>query len=272
MEMRKLSSLAALLCALCAAELSGAVVNVPPGVNAAAVKFKAGRDPIPFDFRWTDASTNRIVVQPVDTAVMIDSNSGKRFPTRQAGFEFKGLGIVDFVRPNVALFKKEVRDKYINDWDKLAEIYGKEYVFEFEQRTEGVRFHINGDYAGFMPAEERGRIVQIDSPFAERDFVFTSRRADPKYLPLDISGKSNPGAMTGASVKLTDSSIPFVAPTAANLDIGVTAAHLSLFPGLYGDSGYTGRNAFDHPRDSYLFTIPMQQYSHAWLLCAVEEE
>ena len=272
MEMRKLSCLPALLFALCAAELPGAVVDVPSDANAAAIKFKAGRDPIPFDFKWANASTKSIVVQPVDTAVMIDSNSGKRFPTKQAGFEFKGMGIVDFVRPNVALFKKEVRDQYINDWDKLPEIYGKEYLFEFEQRTEGVRFHINGDYAGFIPAEERGRIVQIDSPFAEKDFVFTNRQADPKYLPLDISGKSNPGAMTGASIKLTDSSIPFVAPTAANLDIGVTASHLSLYPGVYGDSGYTGRNAFDHPLDSYLFTIPMQQYSHAWLLCAVEED
>ncbi|MFA6929739.1 MAG: hypothetical protein WCT05_05385, partial [Lentisphaeria bacterium] len=40
----------------------------------------------------------------------------------------------------------------------------------------------------------------------------------------------------------------------------------------YGNSGQTGRNAFDNAEASYLFTIPMKQYSTAWILCACESD
>ncbi len=272
MKIRRINFLSVLFFSLCAAELPGGVVNVPADANSASIKFRAGKDPIAFTLQWTNAFKKSIVVQPVDTAVMIDSNTGKRFPTKQAGFEFKGLDIVDFVRPNISLFRKEIRDKATNEWDKLPEIYGKEYLFEILPQSTGVNFRINGNYAGFIPAEKRGRLVRIDSPFAEQDFVFANKPENAKYLPLDLAFKNNPGAMSNAAVELTDSSIPFVAPTAVNLDIGVTASHRSLYPQEYGDSGYTGRNAFDNAQDSYLFTVPMKQYSHAWLLCAVEDD
>ncbi len=264
--------LAVLLFSLCAAGLFAAVVEVPADAAMASVKFKAGRDPITLSLKWANASSNSIVVQPADTALIIDSNSGKKYLTKQAGFEFKGLGIVDFVRPNVTIFRKEIRQKYTNEWDNLPEIYGKEYLLELTQISTGVECRINGNYAGFMPAGKRGRIVQVDSPLAEKDFVFRAMPDNPRFLPLDITFKNNPGAMTNAAVTLKDNSIPFITPTLANLDVGVTTSQYALYPGGYGDSGYTGRNAFDNPKDSYLFTIPMKQYSHAWLLCAVEED
>jgi len=257
---------------LFAAGLSAAVVRVPEDVNAVSITFKAGREPTRFDFLWTDGSVRRVVVSPADTNLLINSNSGKRYPTKQAGFEFKGLGIVDFVRPNVTIYRKEIREDHLANWDALPEIYGKEYRLDMGLRRGGAEFHVNGNYAGFVPAENHGRIVQIDSPFTEEDFVLTNRSEDPRYLELDVAPKSNPGAVNDAVVELTDRSIPFIAPTSANLDLGVTASHLSLYPGRYGDSGYTGRNAFDNAKDSYLFTIPMKQYSHAWLLCAVEDD
>ncbi|NLE67543.1 MAG: hypothetical protein GX608_09000, partial [Lentisphaerae bacterium] len=257
---------------LCAAALYGAGVKVPGDATAGSVTFRAGREPIVFGFVWSDGSTNRITVQPADTALIVDQNSGKKYLTPQAGFEFKGLGVVDFVRPNVTIYRKAIREGYTNDWGTLPEIYGKEYRLEFKPQGAGVEFRINGDYAGVLPAEARGRLVRVDSPFTEKDFAFTSKPDDPRYLPLDLGYKSNPGAMSNAAVTLADGAIPFLAPTSANLDIGVTVSQLSLYPGLYGDSGYTGRNAFDHARDSYLFTVPMRQYSHAWLLCAVEED
>lgn len=272
MKMRPCNAAFILLFSLGAAELSGAVVNVPEDANAVSVAFKAGKTPIMFELQWASRFTHRIVVSPVDTNVMIDSNSGKRYPTKQAGFEFKGLNIIDFVRPNVTLFREPIRNEYLKNWDKLPEIYGKDYLLEFRQERTGVEFYINGNYAGFVPAENRGRLVRVDSPLAEDAFTFSSTKNDPKYLVLDIRRKNNPGAMTNAEVRLTDNSVPFHAPTSANLDLGVTASHHSLYPQDYGNSGYTGRNAFDNARDSYLFTIPMKQYSHAWLLCAVEED
>jgi len=272
MKMRLHSAAFILLFSLCAAEVSGAVVNFPEDANAASVAFKAGKDPVKFELQWASTFTHSIVVRPVDTNVMIDSNSGKRYPTQQAGFEFKGLGIVDFVRPNVTLFREAIRKEYLGNWDKLPEIYGKEYLLEFRQERNGVEFYINWNYAGCVPAENRGRLVRIDSPFAEKAFVVRNWKSDPKYLLLDIQRKNNPGVMANAAVRLTDSSVPFRAPTSVNLDLGVTASHYSLYPQEYGNSGYTGRNAFDNARDSYLFTIPMKQYSHAWLLCAVDED
>ena len=120
--------------ALGAAHLSAAGVDVPGSARVAAVRFQAGREPIRFDLAWDNGSNRTLTVQPKDTALIINSNVGKKYPTSQAGFEFKGLGVVDFVRPNVTIYRKAIREGYTNDWGKLPEIYGQEYRLEFKPR------------------------------------------------------------------------------------------------------------------------------------------
>lgn len=250
--------------ALWAAELP-----VPEGTTAARAVFKAGKEPVSIEIQWQDGTRKKITVAPEESNYMIDGNSGLSCKMPEAGFAFKGLGVYDFVRPNAALYVKSKRESLMQRYPELPEIYGKKYTLLISNDTHGAEFFINGNYAGRCDTKTPV-IKTINTSLPESAFKFSKTKINHRFLPLDIGFKNNPGNFSDAKVKLKDESIPFLRPTSANLDLGTTAAQLSLYPNTYGNSGQTGRNAFDNAEASYLFTIPMKQYSRAWILCACE--
>ncbi len=245
---------------------SGAIVKVPADAVTTTIKLRADKEKIPIELRWADGFVKTIVLQPCDAKGMA---AGKVIAMTNAGFEFKGLNLQVFVRPNLTLYNAKLRKEYQEGWDKLPEIYGNDFMLCVRQDGSGVEFLVNGNHAGRL--EHVGRLNEVAGPLAESQITFDRTKADPRFVQLDIGYLNNPGSMKDAAVKLSDDKIPFVSPGSANLDLGVTASHMALYPNTYTDSGYTGRNAFDNARDSYLFTVPSAQYARAWVLCAAED-
>ena len=249
-------------------------VAVPEGAASTTVRFQAGREPIAFVLHFDGGLKKSITVKPADVQQYTDNNNAKATTCDmpQAGFAFEGLsGIVDFVRPNAVNFVKARRQAIMQGWSNQPAIYGREYDLEFRRAGDGTEYYINGQYAGCEPASA-GRLAKVDSPFGPEAFTFSEEAPDPRYHRLDVSRLNQPGLLTNASVEFHGAPVPFRAPTGAALDLGATADHSRLYPNGYGDSGYTGRNAFDHPTNSFLWTVPMRQYTHAWILCAVADD
>ncbi len=274
MSTRQTMYLAGLLFSICTVRLSAAVVDVPADANSATVKFTAGRDPVAFSLHFESGLKKRIVVKPVDVKQHYNNNNAKASmcDMPQAGFAFEGLNkIVDFVRPNAVNFIEAERKAILHSWSNLPAIYGRNYNLEFRRAGDGTEYYIDGNYAG-REDKSAGRLARVESPFGPEAFTFTATAADPRYHQLDMSGLVSTGRLAGASVVFDGAPVPFRAPSGAALDIGLTATHSRLYPNTYGDSGYTGRNAFDHSRNSFLWTVPMRQYTHAWILCAVDDK
>ncbi|MBU0607866.1 MAG: hypothetical protein KKI08_08250, partial [Armatimonadetes bacterium] len=90
----------------------------------------------------------------------------------------------------------------------------------------------------------------------------------PEFTPLDVRGLDQPGALAGATVTLDAAppSVPLLRPSAANLDLGLTARQGADI------AGYTNRSALDAAPGSYILTVPRAQYTRAWVLCALEDD
>ncbi|GEM_PF-1196940 len=243
------------------------------GITSVTAKFTADASPLRFLYTWKDGTTKEIVVQPGDASYLINSNTGKTCNMPQAGYQFQGLGILDYVRPNIAILNSTLRTAREAEWPN-GSLGPAEYELKVLNTRNGAEFYINGNYAGTVPFQGKklSHIDKIQVPLEQNAFSFTTENLSEKFQILNVKGLNNPGEFNNATVNFQDDgTIPFGEVSSANLDLGLTAQQKSLYPNTYGDSGQTGRNAFDHAEASYLFTIPLKQYSHLWVLCACED-
>lgn len=245
-------------------------IDIPAGTIAVHADFKAEKAPVRIQYFWQDGTNKTITVTPEDANYKINDNTGECCKMPQAGYMFKGLDILDYVRPNIALLKRKLRREQEN---KLPPLIARNYTLTMFNTAEGAQFYVNGNYAGLVPF--KGKTISmpayIVTSLDQKAFRFSSEKCDDRFQVLNIAGLDNPGKFRNAKVVFkNDGKIPFGAVSSANLDLGLTAKQESLYPNDYGDSGQTGRNAFDHAQASFLFTVPMKQYSHVWLLCAVD--
>ena len=181
------------------------------------------------------------------------------------------MRVLDYVRGNISLRGKKERAKLEKTYHERDPLPPKKYTLRIVNQKKGAQFYINDNFAGFLPfrSQKPASFRRIITPLAKDHFTFSDKRPCERFHFLNIARLNAPGFFRDARIDYhDDKKIPFGKVTSANMDLGRTANQISLYPNKYGDSGQTGRNAFDHAEASYLFTVPMQQYSHVWLLCA----
>ncbi len=259
---------------LLAANLLAAKVEVPADTQILHADFTAKKStPVKITIFWKDGTKKAITVKPGDANYLVNSNSGERYKMPEAGYYFHGLNILDYVRGNIALLQKKKRRELAKTYSKRPPLPDKKYTLTVINKEDGAQFFINGDLASFMFFKSRkpNSFTKIESNLQKENFRFSSEKPCERFHKLNIAGVNDPGSFENAVVTFRDDGkIPFNKVTSANIDLGKTAKQRSLYPNTYGDSSQTGRNAFDHAEASYLFTVPMRQYSHVWILCAAD--
>ncbi|MBO4304130.1 MAG: hypothetical protein J6A21_06050 [Lentisphaeria bacterium] len=259
---------------LLGAALFAAKVDVPENTQVLEAEFTATKEkPVSFLFFWKDGTKKKVTVKAGDANYRVNSNSGERYIMPQAGYLFDGLGVLDYVRCNIALLQKDRRKELAKTYDKQPPLAARKYIFSVVNDYDGVRFYVNGNLAFFM-AYKSGKeapFTKVETDLPAKNFRFSSEKVNAKFHTLPVGFLNDPGSFKNASVTFNDDGkVPFGKVTSSNLDLGKTSRQRSLYPNDYGNSSQTGRNAFDHAEASFLFTVPMRQYSHIWVLCAAD--
>ena len=259
---------------LLGAALFAGKVEVPENTQVLEAEFTATREkPVSFLFFWKDGTKKKVTVKAGDANYLVNSNSGERYRMPQAGYLFDGLDVLDYVRCNIALLQKQRRKELVKTYEKQPPLASRKYIFSVVNEEDGIRFYINGNLASFLPYKsgKEAPFTEVETDLPSENFRFSSKKVSAKFHTLPVGLINDPGSFKNASITFNDDKkVPFGKVTGANLDLGKTSKQNSLYPNEYGDSAQTGRNAFDHAEGSFLFTVPMRQYSHIWVLCTAD--
>ncbi|NLX97116.1 MAG: hypothetical protein GXY83_13160 [Rhodopirellula sp.] len=186
---------------------------------------------------------------------------GKETPLFAAGLEIQPFDVRYALRPAASSAgQADPADRRRNRVEE-AEIYRKQFILSLRQVNGAVEFRVDGSYIGTMMRDSRADSITSSIPIETVSFRTEPPAGD--YVPIDISPKSKPGAMDGARVKLANQEIPFIVAGGANLDMGVTTKQSSL---------NEGQRSLAETQASFIFTVPCEQYTRAWVLCALEED
>jgi len=178
-----------------------------------------------------------------------------------AGVEIRPFDVRYTLRPSAFPAGNVSPAERIKQWGKEEDLYGKAFVLSLRQLDNAVEFRVNGSYIGTM--KRASRAASVTSGMKIENVSFHGEPFSAAFVPIDISPRCKPGAMEGARIRLTDKAVPFITADGKNLDMGVTAKQSSL-------GG--GQVSLAETPASFIFTVPCEQYTRAWVLCAVEDD
>ncbi len=95
-------------------------IDIPAGTIAVHADFKAEKAPVMIQYFWQDGTNKTITVTPEDANYKINDNTGECCKMPQAGYMFKGLDILDYVRPNIALLKRNFAGNRKTNFRRLS--------------------------------------------------------------------------------------------------------------------------------------------------------
>lgn len=248
-------------------------VAVPDDAASATTWLRSGPQGVKVVVEARDGSRKTLTIKPFNgslpppTAASVEPVS---LPL--AGLEVAELGLRLYRRPNLAMLKPEARTALLKEWDTLPSPLSQRVSLAFRQDGDEVECRFDGGYAGALFRGSKLRsirfIVNPGSALGQTGFESTARAAG--FFPIELARQDRPGAWTAAAVALTAAPVlqrvPILPPSAANLDLGLTARQQAVV------ESYTYRSAFDALPESFIFTVPRAQYSRAWVLCGVEDD
>ncbi len=240
-------------------------VTVPDGAGL-TLRLRCGADGMKLALTSTAGRVVGLTLKPFD-ASLPGAAGTEPVALPEAGIEVPELRVRRYVRPNPAMLKDPARKKCLADWATLPPPSAHPLTFTLRPSSGGIDGYLDGQYAGPVLRDGGLRSVQVTVPpgSAWGDARVVEPVVEDRFLPLEIAPQDQPGALAGATVEtaaLGDS--PVLAPSGANLDLGVTARQQDRY------GSYTYRSGYDGLRESYLFCVPAAQYVRAWVLCAVE--
>ncbi|MFA7172505.1 MAG: hypothetical protein WC340_03675 [Kiritimatiellia bacterium] len=256
-------------------------VAVPTDTGTAETWLTVGANGLELAAHCLDGSSTAITLHPF-SLIIPSSEEDKRTTLitsvlADAGIEIAGIStgrrenLRRYVRPNVNLLKDAARKATVAGWGTLPSARGYRFPLTFRLNGERLDCLVDHQYAGTIAANGGLKEIVFSCPegsTAEKT-VCAPVSSDIRFRPLDLELMTLPGTMADVRLKMTDEpllkTIPFIPPTTANLDLGITAEHAELF------EGYTFRSAFDGQKESFLFAVPPEQYIRAWILCALED-
>ena len=257
-------------------------VEVPGDTITTTTWLQTGTHGLQLALQFRDGSEQKMALWPF-SSILTKQQAGeaKTLLTKvlpDAGIAMRGVGMElrRYVRPNLRVYQKGVQEELIAKWDAWPS--AKQYRFPLAFRLNGERLEcwLDHQYVGSIRARNGVKAMVFACPEGSRveETAFDSGPIQRDFLPLALARLDEPGSMGNAKVELADSellaTIPFIEPASTNLDLGVTARQYGLFQ--RGQYGYTWRSPFDRAEGSFLFSVPVEQYIRAWVLCAVEDD
>lgn len=234
------------------------VVDIPVGTmetNLPLAPVKGGQE---LSVHFANGSSRTVRITVFDESI---KDQGQEAVLPGAGVEIQPFDVRYTLRSLATLNGKATPAEKLAAWNREADIYGKRFVLSLRQTDGAVEFRVNGSYIGTM--KRASRAVSVASTIKIDNVSFRSERIPNAFVPIDVSAKSRAGAVSDARIELTDKKIPFITADGKSLDLGLTAKQASLGGGL---------TSLAETPASFVFTVPCEQYTRAWLLCAVADD
>lgn len=181
--------------------------------------------------------------------------------------EFDGLPLKRlYIRPNLEKIADEalVKLKPENFPDASQTLIHMRMVAE----KDGTDIYLNGSYAGRLEGSPIAAMQLMLRSSAEVLDLSRQEKETPVFemLNLDLRSRSELPAALSLAPETEKEGVPFRKDISHALDLR-NAVALSMKTG-YTQNQDRSRSAFDGLPSSYLFSVPAQQYSRAYILCS----
>lgn len=224
---------------------------------------------------WEDGSKTTLRIQAAGATAPAARGQAPA-PLPDATLDFPELRIRRWVRPNPACYPPKLREALVGKWETLPPASTYRFPLSLRLDTAGLEYWIDGRYAGRVDKGARLKEAAFrPSAGAAVSDARCAGRDDARFLKLDIGRMARPGAMQDAQVSLKPGAglfggVPIIAGSGKdNADVGMakelTGGGLEVDP-------YLARTSFDGMPESLLYSVPLDQYDRAWVLCAAEED
>lgn len=256
-------------------------VTLPESAVTATTWLKTGAQGLTVSLCGREGSSNTLRFHPFSLQFADgEEKDGVTVVTRvlaDAGITVSGLqaDLRRFVRPNLMSYKPDRVKALMVGWESLPP--ARSYRFPLLLRRDGNRIDclVDYQYAGSLQATGGLQSVTFTIPQGgdAGETVFESEPLDPNFTPLPLAAFQQPAVrFTAAAPQVSRGrieGIPFLRElqTEAGVDLGPTAKHRERF-----DHRYTCRSPFDALGESLLAAVPTEQYTRAWVLCALDPD
>ncbi|MBU0609873.1 MAG: hypothetical protein KKI08_18460, partial [Armatimonadetes bacterium] len=117
--------------------------------------------------------------------------------------EIPELRVRRYVRPNPATLQAAARERVLKGWDALPSPRTRPCLLEFVQLGRDVTCQLDGLYCGLAVRDGLLQSLRFAVPVggALGETEFAPAPA-PEFVPLDVRGVNQPGALAGATVTL----------------------------------------------------------------------
>lgn len=184
-----------------------------------------------------------------------------------------------YVRPNLSFYKPDEIAKRQAAWEKLPG--ASDHLFTLEFRPNGkseLELWFDGQFMGLWPLASP--LVSYDISLAPGSEVESVRLAEvpaSARLALPVGAQPRPEGAKDARLEFDPKAeIPEAFRSlAGTATAGIAVGGLGTFPGLSSDdlqSLFWRRHAAHNLPEQRMFSVPLATYSHAYILCAADEE
>lgn len=261
-------------------------VSLEGPASEATAWLRVGTNPAGVAVRlvWADGSNTLLRFQAANTVSSRRFKEGGKNVTvpvtlTNACVEVAPLRLKLQVCPNPDGYPAARREELFLGWSNQPPASEWRFPVAIRSDAAGAEYWFDGRYAGRadreLPLKE---VVFQPGPGAEagdaRLGTPVPGLALPRYLPLDLSRVARPDALAKVGTDLpatyfVTSGVPFRPVGGSNtLDVGqakeLTGGGMEVDP-------YLARTAFDAMPESLLVSVPLAQYTRAWVLCAAED-
>ncbi|MCM8788936.1 MAG: hypothetical protein NC907_04015, partial [Candidatus Omnitrophica bacterium] len=208
---------------------------------------------------------------------IINAYSGGTGEQPDAFVEFPELKIKYFVRPNLKFYETgDKKSEILKNWKNLTSAGEVFFPFEIKKISDSrIEFWINGNYIGFNEIKSRLKkiILKANGDAEIKECKCETEIGDSNFLPLDITTNNNPGKMKSVKLPFKSgiayiSGVPFIIGNGENFDLGNVKNYAKRG---YEIDLYLSRTPLDGLPEFLHYTVPLDQYIRAYVLCAVEE-
>jgi hypothetical protein len=182
-----------------------------------------------------------------------------------------------FVRPNMDIYNDARRRELAKSWDTLPAASKQNWTMEFRRTPATTQLWLNGQFMNELSLADpiTSVDVKLGTGAALSELSAIKAPLDTDFLRLPTHAYSRPAVMADATVKLAQG---VKLPPELNLPEQVGAGSISIeglsrIPARSDDlvSFTWKRSAVAALSEARLFSVPLDTYSHAQLLCAAEE-
>jgi hypothetical protein len=181
-----------------------------------------------------------------------------------------------FVRPNLALYDKGTIAKRAKNWDSLPKASESIFLAELRRTENGtLQFWFNGNFMKWYPAATFDKLRITLAPCASLQDVSATRVAPTPQLELPVQEYSRPDGMPASTLSFEGAAaLPASLQKLAGATPGIAVDGLGVMTVGSDDlqSFFFRRTAAHALPEQRIFTVPLETYSYATILCAATDD